>query len=91
MTCCDEAACRRKQPLRIARGELSGHWFLVTKHRPVGAPNYESLQRHDVTHEVQSAVIVAVLSKCVELGAPRAIIDIVAAHYDLHPKGGGAP
>lgn len=53
--CCSEWKCRRSQPIRLVRSELSGSWYAVTrwKERP-GVPGaIEAIDKHRLPEDLQ--------------------------------------
>lgn len=44
--CCDEWRCRRSQPMRVARSELTGTWYVVTEYAERAGGAFESRQKH---------------------------------------------
>ena len=85
MGCCKERSCRRKTPLVLRQGGLSGRWYLGTRWVKDGKAIVFH-ERHDVTLEVQEVVIAKVLSDLVDAGVDRAIVDRIADKYGLKPK-----
>jgi len=59
MPCCDEDRCRRRKPILIRRGWLSGRWYAITDYVParVGSNLIDARQKHDVTDELVPALI----------------------------------
>jgi len=62
--CCLEYRCRRKKPILIRLGPLSGRWYAITdwketvpKWSTTGRPMIECMQKHDVTDELTAALI----------------------------------
>lgn len=46
--CCLEHRCRRSQPIRVFRSELTGTWYAVTQWADRGEGRIESVQKHRV-------------------------------------------
>jgi hypothetical protein len=46
--CCREHRCRRSQPIRVFRSELTGTWYAVTEWADRGGGSIEAMQKHRV-------------------------------------------
>ena len=56
--CCTEYNCRRKQPLGLYFGDLSGQVFIATRMRVVkdngdGTATFAASEKHNVTRQMQ--------------------------------------
>lgn len=55
--CCDEPSCRRRQPLYLFQGGLTGRWMVATRWRHDGH-RFVAIEKHELTVD-QSADLTA--------------------------------
>jgi hypothetical protein len=50
--CCNEYKCKRKKPILVRRGALSGHWVVITDYTQLDNGIISSNTKHDVTDDL---------------------------------------
>lgn len=51
MRCCAEHDCRRGQPIRVLRSELTGTWYVVTRYTERADGSIVAEQKHSLHPE----------------------------------------
>ena len=49
---CCKGHCRRKHPILIRRGWISGRWYAVTRYKDLGSGDVEAQEKHDITEDL---------------------------------------
>jgi hypothetical protein len=56
--CCGEKSCQRRQPIRLARDNITGAWWVVTSYAERADDRYEAQQKH-LLHPADAAELEA--------------------------------
>jgi hypothetical protein len=54
--CCDEYGCRRKQPIHLYLGELTGQVFAATHAHERSPGHWTAYRKHDVTEAMREFI-----------------------------------
>lgn len=52
--CCDEAGCRRSQPILIRQGALSGRWYAITRWKHSPPDRIEVVEKHEIVIDLEA-------------------------------------
>ena len=54
--CCTEPGCRRKTPILLRRGDLSGHWYVITRYTRRDGGGIRATEKHALDEATSAAL-----------------------------------